>query len=129
MPRQRQSVDDLAPETIVPAQFHSRHRVNASSIPEMRLMLAVLEDALATLRKYAGARSLYGQRLYRETQRWFESNQASWPFAFVSVCDALGIEPSRLRRGIARWLQASRPARGGRAGTRVVPVEEDRRSA
>jgi len=129
--RQRESIDDLGPETIVPAQFHAGHRIDASSMPEKRLMLAVLEDALATLRKYAGSRSLYGQRLYREAQRWFASNEASWPFAFVSVCDVLGIDPSRFRSGVARWMRAAKPARGGRAGTRVVPVEaeDDRRSA
>lgn len=129
MPRQRQGIDDLAPETIVPAQFHSGRRVDASSMPEKRLLLAVLEEALATLRKYAGSRSANGQRLYREVHHWFASNEASWPCSFVSVCDALGIEPSRLRRGLAEWMRVATPVGGGREGGRVVAVEEDRRSA
>jgi hypothetical protein len=62
--------------------------------PEKRLMLALLTDALAVIR---GARA-ERQRAVAEARAWFAATDPGWPFSFVRVCDALGLDPERVRR-------------------------------
>jgi len=105
---------ELEPEFIVPAQFFAGFRHDASLRPEKRLMLAVLEEAVADFQKYVVASSREGQHLFRELEHWFASDDREWPFAFASICDALGLEADWLRRGLALWrdTQRGRHARG-----------------
>ena len=93
----------LEPETVLPSQFFDRFKIDASLQPEKRLMLAVLEDAVGTFQKYAGATSRRARRLHAEAEEWFADNDVSWPFAFANICEALGLEPEWLRRGLDRW--------------------------
>ena len=81
--------------------------------PEMRLMLAVLEEAVATFQHQLGADSRRGRRLFREADEWFRSADTSWTFAFESVCDVLGLDPEYVRRGLAR-LKRGRSDAGAR---------------
>ena len=93
----------LEPETILPVQFFDRVEIDASLQPEKRLMLAVLEDGVGTFQKYCGASSRRARRLFMEAEEWFASDDVEWPFAFGSICQALGLEPEYLRRGLRRW--------------------------
>jgi hypothetical protein len=61
----------LEPETVLPSQFFDRFKIDASLQPEKRLMLAVLEDAVGTFQKYAGATSRRSRRLHAEAEEWF----------------------------------------------------------
>src|SRR5579871_6238683 len=97
-PARSQAVD-LEPETILPSQFFSGLHIDASLQAETRLMLAVLEDAVGTFQKYANARDRRGQTQFTETEEWFASDEAEWPFSFVNVCHALGLEVSYLLAG------------------------------
>jgi hypothetical protein len=82
----------LAPETILPSQLaHSRG--NALISGERALMLAVLEDAIRCLESPRG-------RLAREALDWILANDDDWPFSFVRISEALGIDPRRLRAAI-----------------------------
>ena len=92
----------LEPETILPSQFFDRVQ-DAALQPEKRLMLAVLEDGVGTFQKYAGATGRRARRLFAEAEDWFTSEDTSWPFAFVNICQALGLEPLYLRKGLRRW--------------------------
>ena len=56
---------ELPPETLLPAQWHSA-MWNASLVPEKRLLLAVLEEAIATVQRYIVDERRRGRRLYRE---------------------------------------------------------------
>jgi len=94
---------ELAPETVLPSQFFDRLQIDASLQPEKRLMLAVLEDAVGTFQKYVNQRSRHGRRLFGEAEEWFASTAADWPFAFVNVCQALGLDADYLRAGLWRW--------------------------
>src|SRR5438067_3812049 len=105
---------ELAPETVLPSQFFDRLQVDASLQPEKRLMLAVLEDAVGTLQKYVNVSSRYGRRLFSEAEEWFASPDADWPFAFVNVCQALGLDAEYLRAGLWRWRDRQ-PVPGGDA--------------
>jgi|SRR5579871_965430 len=106
-PARSQAVD-LEPETILPSQFFSGLHIDASLQAEKRLMLAVLEDAVGTFQKYANARDRRGQTQFTETEEWFASDEAEWPFSFVNVCHALGLEVSYLRAGLWRWRDRQR---------------------
>jgi len=93
---------ELPPETLLPAQWHSA-MWNASLVPEKRLLLAVLEEAIATVQRYVVAERRRGRRLYREAEAWVLSDDVSWPCTFRRICDALGIDPDYLREGVMRW--------------------------
>jgi hypothetical protein len=105
------------PDTILPSQFSDRVNLGPSSYPEKRLMLAVLEDAVATFQRYVDARDRRGQRLHREAEEWFESDEKEWPFAFENICNALDIEAEYLRRGLVSWKE--RQLRKDDSGARV----------
>jgi hypothetical protein len=105
---------ELEPEVVLPSQLSAGVRDDASLRPEKRLMLAVLEEAVADFQKHVVATSRQGERLFREAADWFADDDRSWPFAFESICEALGLEPSWVRQGLARWadVQRARHARG-----------------
>ncbi len=105
---------DLEPETILPSQFFSGLHVDASLQAEKRLMLAVLEDAVGTFQKYVNARDRRGQAQFAGAEDWFASDETDWPFSFVNVCHALGLDVSYLRAGLWRWRDRQR-ARGAEA--------------
>jgi hypothetical protein len=103
----------LVPETVLPAQFYDGVRIDASLQAEKRLMLAVLEDAVGTFQKYTGATGRRAQRLFAEVEEWFASDDTDWPFTFVNICEALGLEPHYVRRGLSLWRDRQRSAAGG----------------
>ena len=106
----------LEPETVLPAQFFDRVHVDASLQPEKRLMLAVLEDAVGTFQKYVHASGRRGRKLFLEAEEWFDSPDTGWPFAFESICQALGLEAAYVRAGLWRWRDAriSHPERSAK---------------
>ncbi len=88
--------------------FEGVHRDNPATQAIKRLMSAVLEDALRCLQTCADARTHVRRRMFFEAQAWISDRTARGPFAFEAVCEALGIEPNRLRDGIREWyLQPS----------------------
>jgi hypothetical protein len=74
-----------------------------TSLPAKRLMLAVLDDAVNIFQHQCTAVRPRGRRLFAETERWITSDDTSWPFAFVSVCHALGLDVDCLRTGLRQW--------------------------
>lgn len=87
----------LSEERLLPIQFYTPE---VTSTPEKKLLLAALEDAFRDLRM---ATHGDGAKLWqREAREWFASDSATWPFSFVNVCLALGLEPGYIRRLLAR---------------------------
>jgi hypothetical protein len=105
----------FGPEVILPSQFSEQVGLKQTDRGEKRLMLAVLEEAVATFQRNVDAKSRHGQRVFREAEEWIWSNDSSWPFAFENVCHALDIEPAFLRRGLERWKDAQLTAPSERA--------------
>lgn len=99
---------ELAPETVLPAQFNTGARNDSSLCPEKRLMLAVLEEAVADYQRFLVATSNEGRRLFREAEDWFADDDTEWPCSFANICSALGFEVSYVRRGLLRWRDAQR---------------------
>jgi hypothetical protein len=107
--------------SVPPEQFYGPRPSLADRLPEAALMRAVLADALACFQKglvYQGRRV---QRLAREAVEWLFSDDARWPFSFVSICAVLGPEPAYLRRGLRRWRQG-RPQTEVKKPPRIVSV-------
>jgi hypothetical protein len=74
--------------------------------PEEKLMLAVLDDAIACFQKYAFARDRKGKVLFQEAEYWVQDTNSDWPFSFANVCETLGFAPDYLRQGLAQWKAA-----------------------
>lgn len=103
---------ELEPEAVLPSQFYSRVLIDASLQPEKRLMLAVLEDAVGTFQKYASTRDRTAQRMLTDVEEWFMADEHEWPFSFVNVCNALGLDVDYMRRGLNGWKQRHDSATG-----------------
>ena len=97
------SAVELEPESVLPSQYFAQAAVDASLQPEKRLMLAVLEDAVGSYQKFASARERTGQRLFAEVEDWFLSDDQDWPYSFVNISQALGLDAAYLRRGLGLW--------------------------
>jgi hypothetical protein len=69
-------------------------------IPESRLMLAVLQEALGTFQRGIHTRDAKELEAFREVDRWFRSRDYDWPFSFESICCCLHIDPSCVRAGL-----------------------------
>jgi len=76
--------------------------------PEIRLVAAVLEDALQCITKNVNARYGRRRRDFSEAYRWLWADNRDWPFAFRNVCDLLGLNASAVRQRIRRLIAAQR---------------------
>lgn len=71
--------------------------------PEKKLMLAVLENAMQVFSKNVCATGVERRELAREVEEWVASTDVDAPFSFENICDALGISPNYIRKGLAQW--------------------------
>lgn len=110
---ERVSGDGLDPDTLLPSQFFRGDPGGVSAQPEKRLMLAVLEDAFGTLQRHAAARTGAGQQHFADVEAWIAADDAQWPFSFLNICHAVGLEPAYLRAGLRRWRDRLRTASDG----------------
>lgn len=75
-----------------PTQFVPGHTVS-QEVPERKLLIAVLQDAIHALKKP-------GTERHREAVKWFASNSDKDLFSFNSVCERLGLSESYVRKKI-----------------------------
>ena len=111
------TIIELVTERILPSQFDDLRRNTDAIAPEGRLMLAVLEDAVYVYQRSSRLRDARSRRLFRETEEWFASNEASSPFSFLTICEVFGFDPDYLRAGLRRWVSAHRTEAGGTSAT------------
>ncbi|HLK10518.1 MAG TPA: hypothetical protein VKW76_04005 [Candidatus Binatia bacterium] len=71
-----------------------------------RLLLAVLEEGVRTLRANARGTGARAMRLRREAMRWLLGRQPASVFGFASICDALDLDATRLRGRILDTIDA-----------------------
>jgi len=95
------------PDTLMPAQYLDTYRRKTHLEPEKRLMLAVLEDAIACFQKYLLVRDSKGRDMFRAAEEWILEEDSQWLFAFGNVCEALGFNPDYLRGGLKSWKEAT----------------------
>jgi len=72
-------------------------------------MLAVLQEAVATLLKHAGTARTGPRRLVREAEQWINARNSDWPFSFENICEVLNLDAAALREGLLRV--SAKPAR------------------
>jgi hypothetical protein len=101
--RPRDGGVDLEPATVLPVQLYGNLAPDASIVPEKRLLLAVLEEAVVTFQRYSDDPGRRGRRLFREAAEWMGSEDMGWPCSFRNICDVLGLDPGYVRQGLRRW--------------------------
>jgi hypothetical protein len=68
-----------------------------SETRQRELVSGILEQAAQDLRRFQGATSAIERELYRDAHRWVTSDDCSWPFSFLNVCQLLNRAPEMLR--------------------------------
>ena len=89
--------DRLQLEVILPQQFQRMWGGTRALTPERALLIAVLWQAAEDLRTHGNVRRAQSRVLYRNAFRWVASDDRSWPYSFLNVCDVLGLSPGSLR--------------------------------
>jgi hypothetical protein len=121
------STDSILSEAavILPSQyFASIGSIGLSS--EQRLMLAVLVDAMNVLQSWQSGGSMRKRRNFAEAAQWVNARGTSYPFSFDSVCDALEIDPERLRSRLYGLIVGSAKSTRRRALPRLQLKELSR---
>jgi hypothetical protein len=95
--------------------------------PEEKLMLAVLDDAIACFQKYAFPRDRKGKVLFQEAEKWVQATNSDWPFSFGNVCEILGFAPDYLRQGLGQWKAAKLESRAKAKIYQLAPRKGKRR--
>jgi hypothetical protein len=62
------------------------------------LAAGVLKQAAQDLRRFHGAASAVERELYLDAYHWAISDDCSWPFSFLNVCQLLNLAPESLRQ-------------------------------
>jgi hypothetical protein len=126
----RSGSETSIPDALLPEQYFDRLAARASDTPEKRLLFAVLLDAVINMQR----RNSVGAA---EAEQWIRGEDGDdSPFSFRNLCDALGIEPSYLARGLLAWRSRGPIRDGGLpvrqfriSHRRVTPADVRRRKA
>ena len=84
--------------TQLPASSGNDHR------PALELVAAMLEDALRCVLRNVDAQRGPKRRQFVEACNWFLDDRREWPFAFVNVCELLGIDAAAVRQTLRPFL-------------------------
>lgn len=57
----------------------------------------ILKQAVLDLRRFHGATSAVEREFYVDAHRWLVSDDCSWPFSFLNVCQLLNLAPETVR--------------------------------
>ena len=68
-----------------------------SETSQKDLAAGILKQAAQDLRRFHGATSKVERELYLDAYRWAISDDCSWPFSFLNVCELLSLPPDVAR--------------------------------
>jgi hypothetical protein len=68
------------------------------------LAAGVLKQAEQDLRRFHGAAGTIERELYLDAYRWVMSDDCSWPFSFLKVCQLLNLVPEDVRNDLVGHL-------------------------
>ncbi len=131
---QRDATDEIFSGCVLPAQFNTGPRGHRAWESERRLLAAVLEDAIRCYLTNRGARTKAQLERFLEVRAWFDDRgPAHGPYAlftFETICEALGIEPARLREQLSSIPAGRVRGRSQRhVGPRPGAIGRERRHA
>lgn len=94
----------VSPDQVLPVQFHEVWQHGSSESPERELAVCVLAQAALDIEKCREMQHGRKRRIYREAYNWVASDDRTWPYSFLNLCDTLSLSPAFLR---ARLLNES----------------------
>jgi hypothetical protein len=103
-------------DVLTPTQYDDLVRRGHLLSGELRLMLAILEDATRCYLRHAKSKDEARSGEFLEVRRWFESGVEPMAdqcgiFSFRNLCEALCIEPERLLERLKAMTLADLPPR------------------
>ncbi|HZR83551.1 MAG TPA: hypothetical protein VFD92_20825 [Candidatus Binatia bacterium] len=121
----------LEPEVLTPEQYVDRVRARSTDRPEVRLMCAVIEDAILSYLSFASPEPAVRRKgslnAFRQIESWIESRDYEWPYSFENICSALELDAEHLRRGLRRWRDSGQTPRFERTKPRQLTIGPRRR--
>ncbi|MGO9058403.1 MAG: hypothetical protein ACLQU2_13620 [Candidatus Binataceae bacterium] len=96
--RMEELIDGYQPDILLPEQYNELRRRRHELTGELKLMFAVLEDAIHCYLHYMNAKTRQRRILFYEVREWMNSKQRQGLFAYDTLCEALGIDGARLRK-------------------------------
>ena len=64
------------------------------------LAAGILKQAGLDLRRFRGPSSAVEREFYLDARRWVTSDDCSWPFSFLNVCQTLNLAPGTVREEV-----------------------------
>src|SRR5215468_11918810 len=88
-------------------------------------MAAILEDAVGVCIKPNAPKTSKARQLLRETLRWLRSNDRTWTFSFLRICEHLDLNPGAIRCQIRilRGEELPEPRVVSRVGSQPSPMD------
>jgi hypothetical protein len=71
---------------------------------QRELAKGMLKQAAQDLRRFHGAASTIERELYLDAYKWVMSDDLSWPFSFLKVCQLLNLVPEDVRQDLVGGL-------------------------
>lgn len=93
------------PDVLLVSEYLQVYQSNTTHTPEMRLIAAVLEDAIDCYVKYLFAKTRRGKKLCNEAEEWIFNRSEDGVFSFENICGMLRLEPDYIRRVLTRYKQ------------------------
>ena len=87
---------------------------------QRELAAGVLKQAEQDLRRLHGAAGTIERELYLDAYRWVMSDDCSWPFSFLNVCQLLNLVPEDVRQDLTGHLSLGAFSRWVRHCARAV---------
>lgn len=117
------------PDVLLPAQYLETLRRRNHLEPEKKLMLAILEDAISCYQHCVTALRPRGQALCRDAEEWIFEEGSDWLFSFENICEALGFNPTYLRKGLAHQKARALTGQANLHAPRLTPIGERRKKS
>jgi hypothetical protein len=106
------------PDTLLAAEYFEAFRRKAHLEPEKKLMLTVLDDAIACFRRTILAWDHKGRAVFREAEEWFLEEDGDRLFSFENICDVLRLDAGYIRQHLLGWKR-ERLTEGSKGGAGV----------
>ncbi len=113
------SVPLWEPVAFLPCQMPAR--TGRGHWPELRLVAAMLEDALQCVFRNAAVVSGPRRREFLEACDWLWNDSREWPFTFANVCDLLELDGAAVRQCIRLMIVSQRSCADDRKDKTPAP--------